>query len=187
MVGIVDDANERIVNQNDVEQFMEDYKGFDWYFLETSIRDFQYLSQPFIQSSFFLDYYCSFIRRDLKDGNVVDFEITMESSLYWSSLLIPKIPFGVSSGHSLDISSNEESIINSLKTSMVLLDTFIKEAVDANWYNVVDNFIIEEDTQDWTVDKGMDGDHLEKAFRPSHTFQFQSNSVIQITPKQEAL
>ncbi|KAF7880462.1 uncharacterized protein EAF02_007308 [Botrytis sinoallii] len=200
MVAIVDGANERIVNQNDVEQFMEDYKGFDWHFLETSIRDFQYLSQPPIQSSFFLDHYCSFTRRDLKDGNVVDSEVTVEDSLYWSSLPMPKIPFGVQSGHSLDISSNEESTTKSSKKSMVnamgpfatqgqlwvLLDAFIKEAVDASWYNVVDDFIVEEDAQEWTVDKGVNGDHLEKAFRPPHVFQFQSNGVIQTPPEQEA-
>ncbi|KAF7910017.1 uncharacterized protein EAF01_003735 [Botrytis porri] len=46
MVAIVDDAHERIVNQNDVEQFMEEYKGFTWHFIETSIRDSQHFFRP---------------------------------------------------------------------------------------------------------------------------------------------
>ncbi|KAK6611222.1 hypothetical protein H4I96_02820 [Botrytis cinerea] len=121
VVANVDDANERSVNREQIEQFMKGYKGFDLHFLETSIRDFQKVFQSPIEPRLFSDQYYPFMKVVQRDGRVVDAEVTtqrspdlnvinVETSLCWQILPMPMGTFDKQSVHiSAEVLAEEDA------------------------------------------------------------------------------
>ncbi|TGO90881.1 hypothetical protein BPOR_0047g00040 [Botrytis porri] len=192
VVANVDDANERSVNREKIEQFMKGYKGFDWHFLETSIRDFQQVFQPPIQASFFFDHHYPFMRVVQSDGEVLDAEVTtqpspdlevinVETSLCWQILPKPVEPFHPQLVNiSAEVLAEEDAVKPPTEQWWLrgLVETFVRENVDANWHYPVGSSKDEKSPEAPTMKKGVDEDFVGPLPAP-HAFQIISYDYIE--------